>query len=246
MNKYCFIVPIFNHGHKLKSLVFALQEYKFPIILIDDGSNNKCKIIIRSLVEKNNDLILLELPDNQGKGAAVMAGFNRAIELEFTHGVQIDADFQHDVNDVKKFVEESNSNALSLICGVPKYDETVPKGRLYSRYITHVWVWINTLSTEIQDSMCGYRIYPLTSVIKLINEVNIGKRMNFDIEIIVHLKWRNVEIINVPTQVIYHDDVPSNFRLFKDNVGISVAHAKMFFGMLIRFPMLMLRKFNGK
>jgi hypothetical protein len=37
----------------------------------------------------------------------------------------------------------------------------VPKGRLYGRYATHVWIWINTLSFEIRDSMCGYRVYPL-------------------------------------------------------------------------------------
>lgn len=45
-----------------------------------------------------------------------------------------------------------------MICGYPLFDESVPKGRLYARYLTHVMVWINSLSLQIRDSMCGFRV----------------------------------------------------------------------------------------
>jgi len=242
MNRYCFIIPIYNHPQKLEELIEALVKYNFPIILIDDGSDKKCKKIIMALLNLNNHLILHTHEKNQGKGAAVMKGLIEANKLGFSHGIQIDADFQHNVDDVQKFVHKADAHPKALICGIPIYDESVPKSRFYSRYLTHVWVWINTLSTEIKDSMCGYRVYPLDSSIKLINDVSISKRMNFDTDIIVRLKWRRIKIINVPTKVIYHDDVPSNFRLFKDNVGISITHGKLFFGMLLRLPILLKRK----
>ena len=245
MNRYCFIIPIYNHPQKLEELIDALEQYNFPIILIDDGSDHECKKTILALLNSNNHLILHTHEINQGKGAAVMKGLNEANKLSFSHGIQIDADFQHDVDDVQKFVHQADAHPKALICGIPIYDESVPKSRFYSRYLTHVWVWINTLSTEIKDSMCGYRVYPLDSSIKLINDVNISTRMNFDTDIIVRLKWRNTKIINVSTKVVYHDDVPSNFRLFKDNVGISITHGKLFFGMLVRLPMLLKRKIYG-
>ena len=245
MNSYCFIVPVFNHHHKLEKLIGELSKYKYPIFLIDDGSHEQCKTVMTELCKANEKLILHTLDHNQGKGAAVMAGFIQAEKLKISHAIQIDADFQHDINDVEIFVEQAQKNPDALIYGIPVYDESVPKSRLYSRYLTHVWVWINTLSTDIKDSMCGYRLYPLNSTMKLIKSVNIGKRMNFDIEIIVRLKWRNIQLINIPTKVIYHDDVPSNFRLFKDNVEISKTHAKLFFGMLVRFPLILKRKVFG-
>ena len=57
------------------------------------------------------------------------------------------------------------------MCGVPLYDASVPKGRLYGRYLTHVWVWINTVSFAIRDSMCGFRVYPLPPVLRLIDDL---------------------------------------------------------------------------
>lgn len=249
MNKYCFIIPVYNHQHKLEALINALLPYDYPIILIDDGSNTQCKQAIEQIFSvlstQGARLHLLTLRPNQGKGAAVMTGLKKSLELGYTHGIQIDADFQHDIKDVEKFVKQSSLNPQALICGVPIYDKTVPKSRLYPRYITHFWVWIHTLSFAIADSMCGYRVYPIATSCDLINHTKISTRMNFDTDIIVRLQWRNVKIVNIATKVIYHDDVPSNFRLFKDNIGITMMHTKLFFGMLIRLPVILMRKFRG-
>ena len=248
--KICFIIPIYNHEHKLAALLNGLQKYNYPIYLIDDGSDTQSQNKIDEIINQFNakypkaHLVLIRLAQNQGKGAAVMTGFVQAYAKGFSHAIQIDADFQHDINDVKKFVALSKQNPNALICGVPIYDETVPKGRLYPRYITHFWVWIHTLSFAIKDSMCGYRLYPLSTTCQLILQTKIAKRMNFDTDIIVRLKWRNVKIINCATKVTYHADVPSNFRLFKDNIGISWMHTKLFFGMLLRLPILILQKFK--
>jgi len=245
MNKYCFIVPIYNHHHKLEELFMALNKYSFSIVLVDDGSHEECKQVIANVISKYKDSYLKTLELNSGKGAAVMAGLQFAYEKGYSHGIQIDADFQHDVTDIEKFIHLSNENSGALICGIPSYDESVPKKRLYPRYITHFWVWVHTLSFAIKDSMCGYRCYPLATTQQLMSNVRLSKRMNFDIEIIVRLSWMGVNIINQPTKVVYHDEIPSNFRMFKDNLGITMTHTKLFFGMLIRIPMLIKRKING-
>jgi hypothetical protein len=118
----------------------------------------------------------------------------------------------------------------------------VPKGRLYARYLTHVWVWINSLSLRILDSMCGFRVYPLAVVIPLISNTRLGRRMDFDPEILVRLAWRNQPMQWLPTKVHYPTDGLSHFRLFHDNALISKMHAKLFFGMLVRLPVILWRR----
>jgi hypothetical protein len=113
---------------------------------------------------------------------------------------------------------------------------------LYARYLTHIFVWINTLSLDIKDSMCGFRLYPLDAVMELVGHQPIGHRMNFDTDILVRLYWQGLDVINLPTRVTYPSDGVSHFRLFLDNVLITRMHTILFFGMLLRFPVLLTRK----
>ena len=70
--------------------------------------------------------------------------------------------------------------------------------------------------------------------------------MNFDIEVAVRLYWDGVEIINLPTPVRYPPGGVSHFRLWSDNLRISRMHAALFFGMLVRLPMLIARKWGAE
>jgi len=87
--------------------------------------------------------------------------------------------------------------------------------------------------------MCGFRIYPLGPVAELSRVTDLAKGMDFDIDILVRLYWQGVDVVNIPTRVQYPYDGVSHFKLWQDNVRISKAHAKLFFGMLIRIPQLL-------
>ncbi|GHU20338.1 hypothetical protein FACS189475_09020 [Betaproteobacteria bacterium] len=122
----------------------------------------------------------------------------------------------------------------------------MPKGRLYGRYLTHVWVWINTLSLRIPDSMCGFRIYPLAAVMPLLPVLARASRMDFDTEILVRLDWAAAPIVNLPVAVRYPVGGLSHFQPLRDNLRISAMHTRLFFGMLHRFPQLLARHWRGK
>jgi hypothetical protein len=107
-------------------------------------------------------------------------------------------------------------------------------------------VSINTLSRQIKDSMCGFRVYPLAPTLELDKRQKLGERMNFDIEVVVRLYWAGVEIINVPTPVVYPKEAISHFRGWLDTALISQVHATLFFGMLLRLPMLIARKWSAQ
>lgn len=243
--RYCFVIPVYNHPDYIAPLIEQLQQFALPIIVVNDGSDAACSALLATLAEQYPNIDLLSHSVNQGKGQAVMTGLVHAHQLGMTHALQIDADGQHCWADIPRFLQCSEKHPQAMVIGKPIFDETVPKKRLYGRYATHVWVWINSLSFEIQDSMCGFRVYPLASTVQVIESTRLQPRMGFDSEILVRLKWNNVPFINLPTKVIYHPQGISHFNAWQDNLGLSQTHAKLFAGMLIRLPKLLWHKAQG-
>ena len=90
--------------------------------------------------------------------------------------------------------------------------------------------------------MCGFRVYPVDPVLALVDAAPVGRRMDFDVEVLVRLCWRGMPIVNVPTRVHYPADGISHFRAVLDNVLISRMHARLFAGMVLRAPLLLWRK----
>ncbi len=234
--KPCLVIPFFNHGQFTEALINGITRYKLPVFVVDDGSDAAHKDKLCRAMADHPDITLVTLTHNQGKGSAVIAGFQQAVAQGYTHALQVDADCQHDFGAIPTFLQAAEKQPEAVICGYPIYDHSVPKSRLYPRYITHFWVCLNTLSRAIKDSMCGFRCYPLAPTMAMLARHHIGRHMDFDIEIIVRLYWQNLPIDNLPVQVIYHDVPSSHFRLWKDNVLISRAHALLFFGLLKRLP----------
>ncbi len=223
----CLLIPCYNHAGPLAAVLARLAEFKLPCLLVDDGSEPVAAAALDALAAQHPWVSLLRHPHNQGKGGAVMTGLRRAHELGFSHALQVDADGQHDLTDLPALLAEARQHPAALVSGRPLYDDSVPKGRLYGRYITHVWVWIETLSFAIKDSMCGFRVYPLASTCALLERVALGRRMDFDTEVMVRLHWAGVPMRFVPTRVIYPVDGRSHFRLFRDNLDISWMHTRL-------------------
>jgi glycosyltransferase involved in cell wall biosynthesis len=237
------VIPVYNHGDAVGAVVANVRAHGLPCILVDDGSEAGCARVLDALARApSRGVTLVRLARNQGKGGAMIAGLREAMRAGWTHALQIDADGQHDAADVPAFLARARAEPEAVICGVPVYDESVPTGRLVGRYATHVWVWINTLSLAIRDSMCGFRVYPLAGVAPVLDVPSLGRRMDFDPEVLVRLHWRGVRIASLPTRVTYPSDGLSHFRLGLDNLLISRMHARLFFGMLLRAPWLLWRK----
>jgi glycosyltransferase involved in cell wall biosynthesis len=240
--KFCFVIPCYNHDLVIRDTVIALKQFPFPIIIIDDGSQASTREILKQIALEFEQVQLIQHIENGGKGAAMQTGLTAAIENNMTHALQIDADGQHDLGDLQAFLIEAEQHPDALISGQPVYDDSISKGRFYGRYITHFWVALETLSFKVIDSMCGYRVYPLAEYHKLISTAHLGKRMDFDIEVMVKLIWQGVEVRFVNTKVHYPEFGLSHFHAFKDNVLISKMHTRLFFGMLWRLPKLLLKK----
>ena len=231
------IVPVFQHGRELANTISKLEAYNLPLIVVNDGSNAKETKIIRKACEREW-VDLYERKENGGKGKAVVDGLELAKKNGFVYAFQIDADGQHDLSEIPRFCEVCKLNPESLVLGHPLFDTSVPGSRKAGRWMTHIWVWINSLSFRVKDSMCGFRIYPISPVLDIIQRSNIGYHMEFDVEICVRSCWADLPVVNLPVRVVYPEGGRSNFRLKEDNILLSLMHVRLFFGMLFRSPML--------
>lgn len=238
----CAVIPVYNHERAIGRVVEAVRAAGLACVLVDDASGPECARELDRLAAQGGSVSLVRLPRNLGKGGAVMAGLRAAHERNFTHALQIDADGQHSLSDLGSFIAEARAHPEALVCGRPVFDAAMPKGRFYGRYLTHIFVWLNTLSFDIRDSMCGFRVYPLAPVLKLLDSARLGSRMDFDVEVLVRLHWRGQPMRWRDTRVSYPLDGVSHFRMVWDNVLMVRLQLRLLAGMLVRLPMLLWRK----
>lgn len=245
--KYGFLIPVYNHGKEVHGVLKNLSSHALPVIIVDDGSDQKNKEYLQEACKLYQNIELVILPRNTGKGGAVSAGIKHAYQQGYSHVFQVDADGQHDTSCCTDFLEMSRQNPEAMICGEPVYDHTIPSSRQKGRKIGNLWAKIVACSSDIRDAMCGFRIYPVTATYKIITKsLYIDMRMGFDLEILVRLKWKNIPFIYLPVRTTYPQDGVSHFHFVRDNIRIVGMFTRAFFGMVLRSPLLLARKITGK
>jgi glycosyltransferase involved in cell wall biosynthesis len=241
-HRVCAIVPSHDHWKVVGTVVARLRAAGLAVFVIDDGSGEPARTVLAGLHDEAGGVTVVRLDPNQGKGCAVVAGFRLALAAGFTHAVQVDADGQHDLDALAGLLALSDRYPTALVSAQAVYDETVPLGRRIGRWVTHVWVWIETLSLDIADSMCGFRVYPLAAVGSLLARHGVGRRMDFDPEIMVRLFWAGTPVVMLPVKVIYPPDNTSNFDLLADNWRITRMHTRLVVAMLLHSPSILLNR----
>jgi glycosyltransferase involved in cell wall biosynthesis len=237
--QFCAVVPTHNHYAVLGQITRVLRGHGLPVIIVDDGSDEPAREVVAKLHLPERDIEVIRLDRNLGKGSAVAAGLRRACERGSSHVVQVDADGQHDLAQLAVLLAASRARPEAIVSGRAVYDASVPLSRRYGRWLTHFWVWIETLSFRIADSMCGFRVYPLAATLAVLDSEPVGTGMDFDTGIMVRLFWRGVPVVQIPVAVVYPKGNTSNFRLYRDNWLVTRMHARLVITMLGRLPSIL-------
>lgn len=222
----CFVIPTYDNPVTIRGVVDNARSYGLPVIVVDDGSAPKGREACAAL-GRDQLAVVIHLPHNSGKGAALKRGFEVARQLGYTHAMQVDGDGQHNLSHVPEFVEASRKQPEALVLGYPVYDASVPKIRLIARKLTTFWVNIEAGRGKIQDAMIGFRIYPLAPLERV---RVVSDRMGFDIEVAVRLAWAGTTIVNLPVRLRYltaEEGGISHFRMVRDNFHFSLLHSRL-------------------
>ena len=231
----CVVIPTYDNPATIRRVVDGVRAAQIDVLVVDDGSGAECREQVLAL-GREHLVHVVRRAANGGKGAAVKTGFDAALALGYTHALQIDADGQHDLRDIPKFLDASRSNPEALVLGYPVFDKSVPRGRLWGRQLTIACTRVETGNRAITDPMCGYRVYPLGIAAE--TGRGTGDRMDFDIEIAVRLVWKGVRTVNLPTSVRYFgkdEGGVSHFHMWADNCRITWMHTRLITMAVLRF-----------
>ena len=226
--RVCAVVPTYDNPMTIERVVGALLSFVERVFVVDDAGGEEAQRAHRRVAAMRGAEVRRRAV-NGGKGAAVKDGLAWAWAEGFTHALQVDADGQHDLEDVPKMLAASRTNPDALVLGQPLFDASAPLARRWGRLISVFWVRLETVGKDghIADPLCGFRVYPLQVATQCGAS---GERMDFDPEIAVRIVWHDTPVINVRTRVVYVPEEEggiSHFDAFWDNVLISLMHARL-------------------
>jgi glycosyltransferase involved in cell wall biosynthesis len=245
--KLCIVIPHYDQVDQFTTMLPRLAQQNLPLIIVDDHSPAESFARLAKAIDAyTSGATLIRLDFNQGKGRAVRVGLRAARDAGYTHSVQVDADGQHDVAEIPALAAEAERFPRHVVCGQPVFDRDIPAVRYYARYITLALCWVESVSVEIRDAMCGFRVYPLDQTLDLCEGARVGSRMDYDPEILVRAVWAGVGLRFVPVRVAYPEKGASRFRYVRDNLLISWMHTRLLAGMLARLPFLLLRNWRRR
>jgi glycosyltransferase involved in cell wall biosynthesis len=242
------LIPSYNTGSKLCGTVADACRFWNPVWVVLDGSTDGSDVALALLAKSEPGLRIFVLPENRGKGAALLHGVEAALSEGYTHALTMDADGQHPVSLIPFFMTVSRENPQALILGKPVFDETAPPSRLRGRRISNWWANLETLWCGIGDSLLGFRVYPLTDLRMVMDSVVWMRRFDFDPEAAVRLCWRGLRPINLAAPTRYfrpEEGGVSHFRYGRDNVLLTWMHVRLMLGFLWRLPVLLRRRLTA-
>jgi glycosyltransferase involved in cell wall biosynthesis len=243
------LIPSYNPGDKVFATVRAALEQWAPVWVIVDGSTDQSEIRLSQMAAGNTALRILILPKNQGKGAAVLHGTRAAQAAGFTHVLTMDSDGQHPAQSIPIFMHASQAAPAAMILGNPVFDASAPRLRVRGRKISNWWANLETLWAGIGDSLFGFRVYPAAALIGVMRAQLWMRRFDFDVEAVVRLSWRGIEPINLPAAVRYFSAAEggvSHFNYWRDNVLLTWMHFRLFWGFVLRLPLLAQRRLHAR
>jgi glycosyltransferase involved in cell wall biosynthesis len=239
------LIPSFNPGARVFSTVLSALNQWAPVWVVVDGSTDHSEHRLAEMASAEPNLRVWVLPKNAGKGAAVLFGIKEAQALGFTHALTLDSDGQHPASSIPEFMQASLASPDCMVLGEPVFDDSAPRLRVRGRKISNWWANLETLWAGIHDSLFGFRVYPIAALIRVMRRQPWMRRFDFDVEAVVRLSWRGVRPINLPATVRYfrpEDGGVSHFRYGRDNALLTWMHFRLFFGFLVRLPLLAARR----
>jgi glycosyltransferase involved in cell wall biosynthesis len=246
---HLILIPSYNTGDKLFETVRAARAHWAPVWVVVDGSTDGTAPRLRDMVSDDEQLRVLELDSNRGKGAALLHAMDHAAKAGFTHALTMDADGQHPAALIGAFMQQSREAPDAMILGRPVFDATAPRERVVGRKISNFAAHIETLFAGIDDALFGSRIYPIAPLREIMHATQRMRRFDFDTEAVVRLSWRGVRAINLPAPVRYfraEEGGVSHFHYGRDNLLLMGMHLRLLAGFAVRLPLLAARRLRAK
>lgn len=239
------LIPSYDTGEKVFETVRNARQFWEPVWVVVDGSTDGTPRGLQALAGADAGLRVFVLPENRGKGGAILHGLRAAVAQGYTHVLTMDADGQHPAERIPAFMSASMEEPDALILGKPVFDASAPRLRVMGRRVSNWWANLETLWEGINDSLFGLRVYPAMQLLQIMESQLWMRRFDFDVEAAVRLVWRGIRPVNLPAPVRYfsaEEGGVSHFNYVRDNLLLSWMHLRLLAGFVLRLPLLLARK----
>jgi glycosyltransferase involved in cell wall biosynthesis len=215
------VIPCYNASFRCADVIARTASFADSILAIDDGSTDDTAEHLRA-----TGCMLLQLPVNGGKGAALAAGFREVLKgpdgllgSRVDYVVTIDGDGQHDPTDIPRLVDCARRSGAALVLGMRNLGAMPRKNSIGAHYSRLLFL-IGT-STFVADTQSGFRLLSSDLLSQLIDRVR-WKGYESESEML----WRTIElnrpIAAVEISTIYIDSNPrSQFDPWRDSTRIA-------------------------
>ena len=205
------LIPAYHEAGRIGRVVTAVRAcFPGPVVVIDDGSGDAT-----AEEAEQAGAVVLRHAVNQGKGAALVTGFEHARREGAAFVITMDADGQHAAADLPGFLERFQAGDTDVIVGNRMAD---PAGMPLVRRLTNRFMSAllsRQMGQSVPDTQNGFRLYR-TTVLPAPSPDESGG-FAAESEILLRLAARGVRIAAVPVRVIYGDE-RSKIRPFRDTV----------------------------
>ena len=245
----CVVIPTYNNGGTIARVVEETLAECDDVIVVNDGSTDATASILSAI----EGITIVTLTKNSGKGAALKAGFRKALDMGFSYAITLDGDGQHYPKEISRFLQANREHPWSLIVGSRQSHngshngdsphcenrlEGQSEGSRFANQFSNFWFWVQT-GRRLSDTQTGYRLYPLKKLRFLFRDFSLftshfsllSSRYEAELELLVFASWHGVELIEIPIDVYYppKEERVSHFRPGKDFARISVLNTVLCF-----------------
>ena len=187
------VIPAFNEERRVGQVVRAASDY-LPVVVVDDGSCDGTAAAARAAGAQVHTQ-----PVNQGKGAALRAGFTLALVKADTAVITLDADGQHDPDEIPGFIHRFQASGADLIIGKRDFSRMPLTRRLANNLGALSFSW--AVGHKIPDNQSGFRLISRRLMEELIDSREHG--FEFEVEMIQTCLRKGYQLDWIPIKTIY-------------------------------------------
>ncbi|MEW6419964.1 MAG: glycosyltransferase family 2 protein [Nitrospirota bacterium] len=223
-SKLCVVIPAYNASGTIESVIRGALKHVHKVFVVDDGSSDST-----ATTASGAGAEVIVINKNRGKGNALKVLFQKAIEAGYDAVISMDADGQHDPEEIPRFITAHAMYPDNIIIGSRMHKkEKIPRARYNSMHVARFYISL-AANQFIEDTQCGFRLYPLS----LIKKMRLTtERYVTETEILMKAGDSGSTIRCFPVKAIYGDN-DSHFRPIMDVAAItayviSYLHIKWF------------------
>ncbi len=219
--KVCCLIPAYNEERTIGAVIRGCRPHLADIVVVDDGSTDGTPEAARGAGAH-----LLRHEKNSGKGMALKTGFSFALKEGFDAVLSIDADGQHDPEEIPKFLDAYKAGG-GIIIGARLWDrKEIPLQRYISNMVGVFFISL-AAGQKIPDTQSGFRIYGK----EVLEDIEFGsKGFEAETEILIKAGRAGFSIGAIPVRAIYPENHNSHFRAVRDFTRISLTVLKTIYG----------------